>query len=261
MASHFVSTSSVRTCLIPLLVAFCTLLSSAKVFAESFEQAGQSQTPTSSTELVALQTLVARLEMIRTITGDFVQHSVDQKGVRLQEARGNFKAKRPGKFYWYTAAPMEQTVYSDGINVTVYDPDLEQATVQPVTNEIDNTPAILFSGDIDTIGQLFRVEERVWGDNESMAVAQYVLFPTSPDSLYAQLRVRFDNDVLIEMRLLDSLGQQNTITFENVELNPDLPANAFAPTLPANTDIIREVPIKPSSNKAAPTPAKAANPK
>lgn len=247
MALHSALTVPARSCLFSFLLASALLLPGAQVSAESFEQAGESQTPTSASELVALQTLVARLEMIRTITGDFVQHSVDQKGVRLQEARGNFKAKRPGKFYWYTAAPLEQTVYSDGINVTVYDPDLEQATVQPVTKEIDNTPAILFSGDIDTIGQLFRVEERLWGDGQDMKIAQYVLFPTSPESLYAQLRVRFENEAITEMRLLDSLGQQNTITFEKVEINPDLPANAFAPTLPANTDIIREVPVKPAA--------------
>lgn len=253
MALHSALIVPARSCLLSFFLVATLLVPGAQAFAESFEQAGESQTPTSASELVALQTLVARLEMIRTITGDFVQHSVDQKGVRLQEARGNFKAKRPGKFYWYTAAPLEQTVYSDGINVTVYDPDLEQATVQPVTKEIDNTPAILFSGDIDTIGQLFRVEERLWGDGQDMKIAQYVLFPTSPDSLYAQLRVRFENEGITEMRLLDSLGQQNTITFENVEINPDLPANAFAPKLPDNTDIIREVPVKPSAGKTGKT--------
>lgn len=251
MALFSASTVSARSSLLVSILSAVLLLPVPQVFAESFEQVGESQTPTSASELVALQTLVARLEMIRTISGDFVQHSVDQKGVRLQEARGNFKAQRPGKFYWYTAAPLEQTVFSDGITVTVYDPDLEQATVQPATKEIDNTPAILFSGDIDTIGQLFRVEERLWGDGNDKTIAQYVLFPTSPDSLYAQLRVRFENETITEMRLLDSLGQQNTITFENVEMNPDLPAKAFAPKLPDNTDIIREVPVTPAADKPA----------
>lgn len=251
MVSNSVSQRCFQARLIIALLAAVSASSSLSVFAQS----PLAQDPAVTTEQVkvvtdaaALQSLVTRLEKIHSVTGVFVQHSLDQKGVRSQQSKGEFKAQRPGKFYWHTDAPLEQTVYSDGVTVTVYDPDLEQATVQPASKEIENTPAILFSGDMATIGRTFRVEERRWGDEAELAVVQYVLFPLASDSLYSQLRVRFENEILNEMRLLDSLGQQNTISFDDVVLNPYLPESVFIPTFPENTDIIREVPVEPGQN-------------
>ena len=86
--------------------------------------------PELSSDQSGLDALVERLQKISTISGSFVQYSVDQKGVRVQESHGEFKAKRPDFFYWRTEEPLEQEIYSDGERVTVYDPDLEQATIQ-----------------------------------------------------------------------------------------------------------------------------------
>ena len=107
----------------------------------------------------ALIQLVEKLGRINTFSGTFVQYSVDQKGARIQESRGELKADRAGLFYWHTSEPLEQTVVSNGKEVTVYDPDLEQATIQAVGQQAQTTPAILFSGDTAEIGKNFNVEK------------------------------------------------------------------------------------------------------
>jgi len=186
----------------------------------------------------SLTSLVERLKKIDTITGSFVQYSIDQKGTRVQESRGDFKAKRPGLFYWYTSSPLEQAIYSDGESVTVYDPDLEQATVQQVDQRMQQTPAILFSGSTEEIGEQFEVEERVFDD----VVTQYLLTPRTEESLFERLRIRFEGQQLVEMRLGDSLGQETTVRFVQTQVNAELSEDDFIPDLPAGTDIIRDIP-------------------
>ncbi len=191
-----------------------------------------------------LESLVKKLQGIETIEGSFVQYMVDQKGTRLQETKGNFKARRPGLFYWATREPLEQYIYANEDQVTIYDPDLEQATVQRVDKQIQATPAILFSGDTAAIGREFTVEQR---DYETHAV-QYLLTPKAEDSLFERLLIRFEGAQLVEMRLSDSLGQESTVHFIETQMNNPIPLEMFDAELPEDTDIIRDLPVvKPSA--------------
>jgi len=199
----------------------------------------------SSVTSPGLQKLVQTLNKIKTFSGRFVQYSVDQKGSRIQESRGELKADREGLFYWHTEAPLEQVVISDGVQITVYDPDLEQATIQKVGQQAETTPAILFSGDTDKIGELFEVEVKDFGNS----ISQYLLIPKTKDSLFERLRIRFDGQHLNEMRITDTLGQESTMSFIHTEINLTLPKNTFKPVFPKGTDIIRDIPLSaPQAN-------------
>jgi outer membrane lipoprotein carrier protein len=184
----------------------------------------------------ALQRLTAQLAKIQSFASEFVQYTVDEKGTRIQQVGGEIKAARPGKFYWHTKPPLEQYVVSDGVNVTVYDPDLEQATIQPV-DQTDNTPALLLSGNTRKIGENFNVSYKNWDG----MISQYVLRPKAKDSPYTSLKLQFDKDNLVEMRLIDSLGQESTIGFYKPKLNPKLAKDAFTLKMPKDTDIIRDI--------------------
>lgn len=186
----------------------------------------------------ALTQLVERLTKIDSISGAFVQYTVDQKGVRLQESKGEFKAERPGKFYWYTSEPLEQSIYTDGETVTIYDPDLEQATIQKLSTEISATPAVLFSGSVDDIGQQFDVQVSEWEDS----ISQFLLTPKKNDSLFERMVLRFEGKHITEMRLSDSLGQENAVSFIHTQMNPSFTQADFAPDFPEGTDIIRDIP-------------------
>ena len=185
----------------------------------------------------ATKRLIQQLEKLQSIEAHFVQYVVDKAGTSVQESRGVLKAKRPGLFYWHTEPPLEQVIVSDGQNVIVYDPDLEQATVQPVTEQLSNTPALLFSGDVKKLGESFLVHYKHW-DN---TVDQYVLMPRGADSLFESLRLRFDQGILVEMRLTDSLGQKSTIGFNDAKVNSGLTDKQFEFVIPEGTDVIREI--------------------
>jgi len=192
-----------------------------------------------------LEKLVQTLNKIQTFSGAFVQYSVDQKGARIQESRGELKADRAGLFYWHTNEPLEQTVISNGIEVSVYDPDLEQATIQKVGQQAQTTPAILFSGDTNKIGELFDVEVKEFAG----AVSQYLLIPKQKESLFERLRIRFDGQHLNEMRITDALGQESTMSFIHTEINLTFPKETFIPSFPEGTDIIRDIPTNAAPSR------------
>lgn len=193
--------------------------------------------PTVSSADEATKLLIQQLEKLQSIEAHFVQYVVDKAGTSVQESRGILKAKRPGLFYWHTEPPLEQVIVSDGQNVIVYDPDLEQATVQQVTEQLSNTPALLFSGDVKKLGESFLVHHKQW----DQTVDQYVLMPRGADSLFESLRLRFDKGVLVEMRLTDSLGQKSTIGFNDTKVNSGLTDKQFEFVIPEGTDVIREL--------------------
>jgi len=199
---------------------------------------------------VGLSKLVSILGEIHTFSGAFIQESVDQKGRRIQESKGELKAQRPGLFYWHTKEPLEQVVYSNANEVTVYDPDLEQATVQKINAQSQTTPAILFSGDVDLIGDLFEVEYRKIDET----VSQFLLIPKTKDSLFERLKIRFEGTHLKTMHLTDALGQVSSLSFIFSEINLVFPGNTFVPDLPKGTDIIRDIPLesKDTSNAVSP---------
>ena len=188
----------------------------------------------------ALEQLVNKLEKISTFSASFVQYAVDQKGKRIQESRGELKADRSGLFYWQTFEPLQQIVVSDGKHVTVYDPDLEQATIQEVGQQAQTTPAILFSGDTATIGENFSVELKSGSaDNQ-----QFLLTPKTNESLFERLLVRFEGDNVQELRITDALGQESTMSFIETKVNQVFSPQTFKLDLPKGTDIIRDVPVR-----------------
>lgn len=202
-----------------------------------FSSLSSAETPANAS---ALTQLVDKLQKIATFSGTFVQYAVDQKGARIQESRGELKADRSGLFYWRTFEPLEQTVVSDGKQVTVYDPDLEQATIQAVGQQAQTTPAILFSGDTAKIGEMFDVELKS-ATNQSQ---QFLLKPRTTESLFERLLVRFEGNNIQELRITDALGQESTMSFIQTQVNQSFDENTFVLKLPEGTDIIRDLPVR-----------------
>ena len=104
-----------------------------------------------------VQRLTQLLEKSQTIEANFSQLTLDAGGTSLQETSGKMTVKRPGLFYWHTDAPQEQVVVSDGKNVTLWDPDLEQVTIKKLDVRLNQTPALLLSGDVSKISQSFDI--------------------------------------------------------------------------------------------------------
>ncbi|MHA6493058.1 outer membrane lipoprotein chaperone LolA [Pseudomonas borbori] len=184
---------------------------------------------------VAVQKLTQLLNQAQTITARFSQLTLDGSGTQLQETAGQLALKRPGLFRWHTDAPMEQLLVSNGEKVWLYDPDLEQVTIQTLDQRLTHTPALLLSGDVSKIRENFDITFKEGGN-----VIDFILKPKSKDTLFDSLRLSFRGGVLNDMQLIDSIGQRTNILFLNVKMNEALDDGQFTFEIPEGADVIQE---------------------
>ncbi|GEK72480.1 outer-membrane lipoprotein carrier protein [Halomonas halophila] len=192
-------------------------------------------TPLTAVANEGAERLAHMLEPLDTYVADFDQQILDGSGQRLQEASGRMWLSRPGRFRWEVNAPYEQVVVSDGDEVTLYDPDLQQATVQPLDDRVTHTPALLLSGSADQLTESYEVSSSQQGTAETFA-----LVPKSPDTLFEELKLTFYGERLGFLQMTDSTGQRTAIEFDDVEQNVSVEDSRFDVTLPEGTDVIRE---------------------
>lgn len=179
--------------------------------------------------------LAARLKAIRSLDADFTQTTLATKGKSESVVLGHIQAQKPGLFRWEVRRPYVQLLVSDGRELKIFDPDLLQMTIRPVSQELSQTPALLFTGNASALQKQFSVSQKVNG-----ASVIYTLTPKAKDSVFADLSLQFKGNEPLSMSLRDSLGQQTHIDFFRVKRNAVLPASAFKFTPPTGTDIIRE---------------------
>lgn len=174
------------------------------------------------------------LDTLETYRATFEQQILGGGGERLQEASGRMWLSRPGKFRWEVDSPYQQVVISDGDEVILYDPDLEQATVQLLDERVTHTPALLLSGSADELTESYEVSRSQQGSAES-----FRLVPRDPDTLFEELRMTFRGEQLAALEMLDSTGQRTAISFHDVSTNEPLEDSQFVFEIPEGTDVIR----------------------
>ena len=175
------------------------------------------------------------LDKSQTLTARFSQLTLDAGGTRLQETAGEMAVQRPGLFYWHTEGKAEQTIVSDGKKVTLWDPDLEQATIKTLDPRLSQTPALLLSGAVSEINKSFDITSK-----QTSNVIEFTLKPKSKDTLFDSLNLSFGNGMINNMRLIDSVGQRTDILFSGVKANQPVPASKFKFDIPKGADVIQE---------------------
>ena len=177
-----------------------------------------------------IQRLRDLLQPISSLSSQFNQRINDADGFELQASEGLFEVAQPNKLRWIVKHPMPQQVISDGITLWVYDPDLEQVIIQPFDKDIAATPAILFSGDLDSLDSVYFVEQ--------LAEGSFLLTPEEEGSLFTSTAIQFDGAKPSFIVLTDTLGQITRISFTGLKLNPPISADQFVFKIPLGIDII-----------------------
>jgi outer membrane lipoprotein carrier protein len=191
--------------------------------------------PAQADDAAAVARLTTLLSQAKTLTARFSQLTLDGSGTQLQETAGELALKRPGLFRWHTDAPAEQVLVSNGQKVWLYDPDLNQVTIQVLDKRLTHTPALLLSGDVSKISENFEVSYKEGG-----SVVDFILKPKAKDSLFDNLRLSFRSGVINDMQLVDSVGQRTNILFLGVKMNEPIDAAQFTFAVPEGADVIEQ---------------------
>ena len=170
---------------------------------------------------------------LRTLEADFDQQVVDSDQRVVQSSQGHMWIQRPGLFRWNYKTPYIQQIVADGERLWTYDEDLEQVSVQSVSDVLTSTPAMLLSGS-QPLEEVFVIEELTPDSIEK----QVLLTPKSGDSNVTAITLYFDVDTLVGMRADDSFGNTTTFSFFNLKRNRQIDPFIFRFNPPANTDVI-----------------------
>jgi outer membrane lipoprotein carrier protein len=200
-----------------------------------------------ATEAQATATLNGLLAKVSSLQANFNQTTkatasakprAPQKQLGLKSSHlgqtfsGVMQVKRQGLFRWETISPMKQLIVTSGKTVWIYDPDLQQATRQTLDAQMSNTPALLLSGNAAQIMKSYKVTQ------PNSAIPNFVLYPRAKDGVFESLAIRFEANVPVQMVLSDSLGQQTTVNFTDIKVNPAIASSQFEFVPPKGADVI-----------------------
>lgn len=189
----------------------------------------------------ASRSLAALLESMSTYRAEFEQTVASQMGEVLQTATGTMHLERPGRLRWSVDEPYPQLVVADGETVWIYDPDLEQVTVQPFDETVEGTPA-MFLTDTAVLEEHFEVRTAVASEEGER---RFVLSPRDPQSrsLFRTMILTFSSDgLLTRLHIQDNLEQETRMAFRHGEANPVLESGLFQFEVPDGVDVIGNLP-------------------
>lgn len=174
------------------------------------------------------------LSQTQSMQAAFEQFVITKSGVnQARHTTGKIMLIRPNKFRWETETP-KQLIIVNNQQALIYDADLEQVTKQKINFSQPGNPAMLLSGSLDTLEEMFKIEQipmKGIGD-------WFLLTPKIPNNNYQWVKLHFVNNEITAMYIMDNLGQQIEINFENIITNQKIPLSAFIFKIPKNADVI-----------------------
>lgn len=199
-----------------IVLLTCIILVSTQSFAQTTEQK-----------------LFHSLKTLTSLKAKFFQQVVDSEGEIIQEAKGIFELKKPGRFRWHYDPPYSQQIIADGKNLWLFDLELAQATVQPIEQALGSAPIILLT-DLKPLSDDFEIREMP----ESFGLDWVALVPKIQDTEFYRIEIGLDDDVIREMRLHDHFDQKTIIRFSDIDLVANLPDSRFRFSIPDGVDVI-----------------------
>ena len=170
---------------------------------------------------------------VSTLQGSFSQQVFSKKNKMIQNSTGQLFLNRPGKFRWVYKTPEPQVIVGDGKNIWIYDEDLEQVTIKPMSRAISSAPIALLTRKQSPDAQ-FYVKPM------SLKVAGldwFQLTPRKKSKDFKFVEIGLDANGLRQMIMHDQLGQRTVIQL-NAKKNVPISGNTFFFKVPAGVDVI-----------------------
>ncbi len=173
--------------------------------------------------------LTKKLAGFEALHGDFTQRQYTADQELIQESSGSFTMQPPGLLRWETTEPFPQVLMSNGDQVWLYDPDLEQVTISKLDQNSLNTPAVILSNNAEELRKKFVVEATENG---------FILKPKDTPQTFTALEIVFAAEQLSSMIVSDSLGQETQFLLANVQSRPLDSVQAYEFKVPVGVDVL-----------------------
>jgi len=168
-----------------------------------------------------------------SIKADFNQVVARIDGKLIEQSRGHLNIKRPDKFSLEYIEPLEQKYISNAKTLWIYDAELEQVTIKPLDDGVEDSPALLISSDKD-VRKNYTVKHLAGSNN----LERVELVAKTENMTFERVILVFNNDVLTEMIMYDSFNQVTTLKLSNIKINISIPEDTFNFKPPEGVDIM-----------------------
>ena len=168
----------------------------------------------------------------QTMSANFSQTLSTSDGELLQESKGQFYLQKPGQFRWNYIYPYAQEIVSDGVNIWIYDVDLQQVTVQKQSTALSNTPMALIQDKI-SVDSAFDIKAL----DESNGIYRLLLSAKSETTDFKKIILGVNENGLQFMQLKDQFDQNTDIVFSDAKVNTKIDAAIFTFKAPEGTDV------------------------
>ena len=175
------------------------------------------------------------LSGLEALQAAFEQQVVNQDGTHSLRSNGIFYLQRPDRFRWDYSEPERQLIVADGRNIWLYDPDLEQVSVQLQHQALRGTPAQLLASR-DPVENSFSISDA--GGRDGLAWVQLV--PGDSESQFERILLGFSEGELRRMQMEDKFGQKTRFRFFDIQHNPAFSAELFRFDPPENVDLYNQ---------------------
>ena len=173
------------------------------------------------------------MKKVKTVKAVFTQEVVNEQGQITQTSYGKFRLKRPGKFLWEYESPSPQKIVSDGRNMWIYDVELEQVTVKPLSRALGSSPAAILTNAADLSKRYVILEKPA---REGLQWVE--LHPKDKQGDFLKVEVGLDDAGVQAMDLYDQFGQMTMIRFRESDFDVPLRNALFQFVPPKGVDVI-----------------------
>ena len=174
------------------------------------------------------------LDSLESFSAKFEQKRYDEYGELIDVAHGRCFIKRPGRFLWSYSKPYVQLIVSDGSSLWVHDEDLEQVTVNTLS-EVNNVSPAGLLGANKPIGEHYQISQR----DTRGGYDWYRLSPKAPNPEFQWVEIGIADGEIKIMHIVDTLRQLIVLNFSSVETNMPINDGFFNFNPPPGVDVIQ----------------------
>jgi outer membrane lipoprotein carrier protein len=189
----------------------------------------------------AMESLEGFIKNARTGRADFTQvisaPAREGQAPRTKTSSGTFEFERPNHFRFEYRKPFEQTIVADGQTLWLFDKDLNQVSQRKQARVLGTTPAALIASSPDLASLKRDFDLQALPDRDGMQWVQAT--PKVKEGQLTNMKVGFRGEQLAALDILDSFGQRSVLTFNNMQVNAGVRADAFRFTPPKGADVVQ----------------------
>jgi len=172
--------------------------------------------------------LQSKLAKFTVIQADFEQQVISPEGEIIQQSTGQLTIARPGNFYWQVQQPDEELIVSNGKDIWLYSPFIEQVSIMNFADAVAGTPFVLLSGADATQWSHFNVSR---SGNE-------FTIKNNDQSNSTTFTFIFDKkDNITEFRVQESQGQLSVFKLTANQKSKDVSSDFFEFNIPVGVEI------------------------